>query len=86
MNAMQDQAPIRKGSYQRRKQLHRHNPERKRSHEAGNPTPEINVHRVGLACDEFFQSRGFVPSISKILQTRGVVVGIRKWVSLRGMQ
>jgi hypothetical protein len=60
--------------------------ERARNHAAGNPEPEIRVSGVDLACDEFFRSRGFKPSISKILQTRGVVIGVRKWVSKRGMQ
>lgn len=70
-----------KGAYTRRKQLHRHDPDRKRVHTAGNPTPGINVHRIGLACDKFFDARGFKPSISEHLQTRGVVIGVTKWTS-----
>lgn len=79
--------PRRKGAYIR-KDTRRcvRAEERARSHAAGNPEPEVRVHGIGLACDEFFASRGFRPSISKILQTRGVVIGVRKWVSKKGMQ
>jgi hypothetical protein len=78
---MNESTPSKRPAYTRRKSLHRHDPDRKRSHEAGNPTPGINVHRVGLACDEFFDARGFKPVISEMLQTRGVVIGVRVWRS-----
>lgn len=75
---------VSKGSYTR-KDVHRcvKAEERARSHKAGNAMPEIKVHGVDRACDAFFKSRGFKPSISEHLQTAGVVIGVRKWVSKR---
>jgi hypothetical protein len=74
--------PIRKGSYTRKDaQRCVKAEERARSHKAGNAKPEIKVHGVDRACDEFFKLRGFKPSISEQLQTQGVVIGVKKWVS-----
>ena len=76
--------PRRKGAYTRKDaQRCAKAAERVRSHEAGNPEPEVRFTGVGLACDEFFRERGFKPSISKILQTKGVVIGAKVWVSRR---
>ena len=76
--------PRRKGAYVR-KDSHRCAKalERARSHKAGNPAPEVSVYGIGLACDTFFEERGFKPSISEHLQTNGVVIGVRKWASRR---
>ena len=57
--------------------------ERVRIHRAGNPTPDVPVNGVDRACNAFFESRGFKPSISEQLQTKGVVIGVKKWVSRR---
>ena len=84
---MPSDQPVSKGAYTRKdSQRCVKAQERARNHAAGNPSPEIKLIGVRLACEEFFRSRGFKPSISKILQTRGVVIGVRKWVSKKGMQ
>lgn len=75
-----------KGSYTR-KDSHRcvKAEERVRSHKAGNPMPSVNLHRIGIACDRFFEKRGFKPSISEQLQTKGVVLGVSIWTKRGAM-
>ena len=73
---------VRKGSYIR-KDCHRgtRSLDRKRNHAAGNPESAIRVTGLSVACENFFMERGFKPSISKILQTKGDVHTHKVWTS-----
>jgi hypothetical protein len=58
-----------------------------RSHKAGNPRKASiqkgNGDKCGfkMAIDRFFEDRSMdKPSVSRILQTRGVEIGVKKWV------
>ncbi len=57
-----------------------------RSHVAGNPRRAVKLTKTGedgfdQAVSRFFRDRGHdQPSVSSILQTRGVEIGVAKWV------
>lgn len=67
-----------KGAYQ-----HKQNQKRdgERTHDAGNPRRVGRFAGFDVNIREFFEKRGLErPSVSKILQTRGVEIGVKKWV------
>ena len=61
-----------------------------RSHKAGNPRKSVKLSNDGedgfkRAIDRFFSDREMdKPSVSKILQSRGVEIGVKKWVRRNG--
>lgn len=58
--------------------------ERERRHVDGNTRPDVNVNGVGEVVDRWFGERGMKPSISEHLQTNGVTIGVKRWVSRKG--
>jgi len=73
----------RKGAYTRKQGR---SSSEERSHQAGNPRKAVVIRNVGKggfkeAMRKFFDERETgQPSVSKILQSRGVEIGVTKWV------